>query len=198
MKESELIDRLKKAKIINDDQIKKAAELKKNIGGNARVADILVKLGYVKRSDLNNILTEESREYLPPVDISNHVIDLESMGKIPREFIEEHRCVVFESGKGKVLLVLANPEDFDAIEDVKFLTGKVVEAGFAPSEGLVDLIREYYEKPEEIRAAARVGGDALLHADPAKIARALALLLIRRGVISKDDLENELNRSGPK
>jgi type IV pilus assembly protein PilB len=198
MKESELIDRLKKAKVINDDQIKKAIELKKNIGGNARIADILVKLGYVKRSDLNNILTEESREYLPPVDIANHAIDLEAMGKIPKEFIEEHRCVVFESGKGKVLLALANPEDFDAIEDVKFLTGKVVEAGFAPAEGLDKLILEYYKKPEQERAAARVGGDVLLRADPARITRALALLLIRRGIISKTDLENELERQRPK
>ncbi|MHC4663232.1 MAG: GspE/PulE/PilB domain-containing protein [Planctomycetota bacterium] len=198
MKEQELLSRLKSLKLVTEEQIEKANKLKKNVGGSTRTVDILLKMGYIKRADVSAIISDESREILPPIEISGQTIDLEAMGKIPREFVEKHKCVVFEAGKGKILLALASPDDLNAIEDVQFFTGMLVEAGFAPGEKIEMLIKEYYEKPEDERLAARVGGDMLLNADPGQVARAIALLLIRHGVISKTELENELERMRPK
>jgi len=194
MKEQELLTQLKARKLVNDEQLAKAAELRKNMGGAARIVDILVKLGYVKKTDLNAILAEESRETLMPANVGNLDIDLEAMSKIPREFVEKHRCVAFEAGKGKILLALADAQDLHAAEDVQFFTGKLVEAASAPAQKLDEMIRKYYERPEEERAAARLAGDTFMQADPLHVARALAVLLIKRGVISKADLEHELER----
>ncbi|MFN0057114.1 MAG: hypothetical protein ACKVX7_01535 [Planctomycetota bacterium] len=186
--EAQFAKDLLKAGLVTEAQLRTATEYQASLGGSLRT--ILLKLGFVSEERLSAFIAR--REHLPTIDIETRPLDVELMARIPRETIERHRVLPFRLSESSVLLVMSEPMGFQAIEEIRFITGKKVEMALAPASQIQARITRYYA---ERRAAAPVE-----QPDTAKLlieqiadpnVAALARALLRKGVISADEWQLE-------
>ena len=130
--------------LLSDAQMKTALEYQQSLGG--KLAEIIRKLGFVDETRLNDFLAR--RERMRTIDVSNRVIDRELMSKIPRSVIEGHEVIPFRQSENTILLAMAEAMDYEAIEEIQFLTSCVIETALAPrSQILAAIARFYNENP---------------------------------------------------
>lgn len=182
---------LQKEGLITDVQLKQAVEFQRATGGDLK--DILVKLGAIRDHVLTDYIARQ--EHMHSVDPEAMEIDEELMSKIPKDVIEKHQILPLRSDTGTVLLALSDPNDFQAIDEIQFLTSRPVESALAPRASIRKVINLYYQRKakggEAPGAAAPAGADITraVQALPLEtLVRALALTLIDSGKIPADKL----------
>jgi len=133
---------LLKEGLINEEQLKRALDIQEETG--RKLGSILVGLGFITQSELMNFLSNQY--HVPFIDLRSILIDGEVVNLLPKDLVYRHQ--VFPVKKiGKVLtLAMSNPDDVDAIEEVKFATGCQVNPVIAPAEEIKSAIEEYYEE----------------------------------------------------
>lgn len=182
--------------LLNEAQLKHAFEFQKTTGGDLR--DILPKLGYVRETVLVQYIAKEQHMHF--VDPEAAEIEEDLMSKIPREVIEKHQIVPLK-GENRVLLAISDPDDFQAIDEVQFLTNRPVESALAARSSIRKVINQYYSKSEarkrgdEPGARPRVDGNRgegnqrrLLTLPGDVLIRALVMTLIEQGDIEAEKL----------
>ena len=148
MDDQRLAQLLLEKKLITPPQLRNAVNLQKQTGGSLR--QIVVKLNYVKPADLNALIAEV--EHVNVVqNILPEKIHKEAMKKIPKRVIEKYNIapLYHEEDEGTILLAMEDPKDFQAIEEVQFLTGMRVEPALASRSEIIKALNRYYNPPEE-------------------------------------------------
>jgi len=175
--------------LISEEQLHKSLEIQKDQGG--RVGSILVDLGYLEEETLLNFLSLYFD--IPQIDLRNLRIGDKALGALPLEKVWEHLALPIKlvenlQGEKLLMLAMADPTNFDAINDIQNITGRKVDPYIASYRSLTDSIRRHYEEEE-----TGLGID-LYDYDPEQIARAVAKLLIRKGIINVEDLLDILEK----
>jgi hypothetical protein len=135
--------------LISEAQLAKALDFQRATGGDLK--DILVKLGFVRDIVLTDYIARQ--QHMHAVDPEAMEVDDELMSKIPRDVIERHQILALKSGAGTVLLALSDPNDFQAIDEIQFLTSRPVESALAPRASIRKVINLYYQRLERSRAS---------------------------------------------
>lgn len=102
----------------------------------------LMRLGFAEEGDIVNALEQQLRMKSVSLDDSN--IDLEVARALPREFAEAHKCLAVKKETGHVLLAMANPLDFTAINEVEKAMGEPIEPRVALESSLTYAIARVY------------------------------------------------------
>lgn len=186
--------RLKDRGLLSEAQLKTALEYQASTGGPLR--DILAKLDFVKEEVLNRALADE--EHMELVDVSRESIDHRAMAKIPRAVVEKHLIVPIhhEQGEGTIVLAIADPTHFEAIEEVQFLTNCRVDTVLAPRQALKRAINQYYNlindegKPISVEDLLQM----LMGKTPEVISAAILMALVRKGFITLSEIRDEIER----
>lgn len=165
---------------ISGDQLQVALEAQTRFGG--RLGFNLVDLGYLSPADLARHLGAfHGVEAAEPTEVRGIRWDI--LNSIPRELLLKHRAIPVAMSKGRITVVMSDPSNVPAIDEMAFATGKAVMARVAPDfiikraletyfgASFVELVRPQQaiavaELVNQVRAAggARAGANAATRA----------------------------------
>lgn len=133
---------LLKEKIISPEQLKKAIEEQKIMGG--RLGSTMVNLGFIKEQELINFL---SKQYgVPAVNLREFEIDPKISRLVPFEVCDKYNLIPINRAGSTLIVAIADPSNIFAIDDVKFLTGYNVEVVVASEAAIKEAIEREFKR----------------------------------------------------
>jgi len=132
---------LVREKLITVEQLDEA--LRNQIAYSVRLGSALIEMGYVEEDVLARILSEKlgvplvSRADLS--DIPKGVID-----DFSRALVAKYHVMPFKLERNRLGLAMTDPNDFNAIEEIAFITGHVVQPFIAPDVRISHAQARYY------------------------------------------------------
>ena len=198
-------DMLVKAGLINESQLKMALETQKQIPPGSKLGAILVKLRYVQEEKLANVLGEQLN--LPVLGLKDLVVSPRVSSLIDLEVMEKKTLLPIRRTEDTLLLAAADPMDYTALDEVRFLTGLRTETAVASRSNIQKAIDYYFHgrpckelqgaeaarKEETGRAGGAAGG--AVKASPTVVLQALVEVLIAKKVVTREELMDFVNRS---
>jgi len=133
---------LLKEKIISPEQLRRAIEEQKIMGG--RLGSTMVNLGFIKEQELINFL---SKQYgVPAVNLREFEIDPKVARLVPFEICDKYNLIPINRAGSTLIVAIADPSNIFAIDDVKFLTGYNVEVVVASEAAIKEAIEREFKR----------------------------------------------------
>ncbi|MFH1856311.1 MAG: ATPase, T2SS/T4P/T4SS family [Candidatus Omnitrophota bacterium] len=157
MAKSELRKKLQEilieSRLIAQDALDSAVQTQRQRGGT--LSKILVEQGSVSEHQLMVVLGEQLG--LPPINLSKVKIDPQTIKLIPEHIARYYQVIAISKMGETITVVMADPLNIFALDDIKVLTGKNVRAILATPTEIMKAIETYYapeqEKMSEVIAA---------------------------------------------
>lgn len=123
-----------------------AVALQEQQESGTRVGYNLVKLGYVKETDLTKMLARQYR--MPAVDLSSFEVDPRIARLIPGEMATRHLVLPLKRDGRTLTVAMVDPSGASVLEDLKFITRCDIFPVIAGEYTLRNAIERYYESNE--------------------------------------------------
>jgi type IV pilus assembly protein PilB len=147
---SRLGDILVRNKLIDREQLRLALERQKRLAGG-RLGEHLIALGYLTEEVLTHQL---SRQFsIPIVDPSESEIPSELLSLVPPSLIRRHLILPLNLSGSTLTVSMADPTNYLALNEVKFLTGYDVRATVAPTKSIQKAIDRLLDKKDAVSDA---------------------------------------------
>jgi type II secretion system protein E len=120
-----------------------------------RVGEILVGLGHLTSAEVAVALAEQyglACRTLREADLDPRV-----MGSLPAELAFRHQVLPLAADEGALLVAMADPTNLSALDDLRFVTGRAVEAVVADADEIRRLVEEHYL--HQVMSSSAVAGD---------------------------------------
>ncbi len=138
LRDNGLIDEETRNKLDNELKRKNRSDIIKALSESGAVSD----------HDL--LITLSGELNIPPIDISRVVLDDDTMSLVPEKVARRHSVVPLSKIGKDMTLIVSDPTDVYAIDDVKTVTGCDVELTLATRKELQEVLRAFYEVEEEV------------------------------------------------
>jgi hypothetical protein len=143
-----LLDMLLEAGLITREQFEEALLNRVVYGG--KIGTSLIELGFVTEENLARFLSKKlAVPYVSPEQLL--AIPPEVISLIPQELALKYRVIPLSLEKRRLNLVMADPADLKAIDDIGFITGFFVKPLVAPEVRLVQALGKYYQLEIDLR-----------------------------------------------
>lgn len=126
--------------IITQEQLQDALTEQRNT--KRRLGDLLISQGYITEQQLIEVL--EFQLGIPHVSLFKYNIDPAITGIIPESVAKRHQVLPFMKEGGKLMVAMADPLDYFAIEDLRMTTGFRIEPAISTREELQRAIARHY------------------------------------------------------
>jgi type IV pilus assembly protein PilB len=137
-------DLLLREGLITQDQLDRALREVREHG--TRLGYNLIKLGFIKETDLTRMLGRQYR--IPAVDLARFQVDPRVAKLIPAELALKHQVIPLKR-EGRVLTIaLGDPTRMAVLEDIKFMTGYDIYPVVAGEYTLRALLEKHFESTE--------------------------------------------------
>ena len=133
-------------KFITPEQLENALKVQQRQGG--RLGEILLQQGLVKAPDLATILS--LRLNIPLIDLQRHKIQPEALSLIPEHVARKHTLIPLDVVGNSLVVVMADPQDIQTIEDIKAQVKMNVEVALGVSTDILGAIDLNYRSVAEI------------------------------------------------
>ncbi len=143
-------DVLKESGYVNDEQIGQALRYQKEHKG-MRLGGALIELGFI--SETNMLQALAIRLNMKHIDIANAKVHLDATALIPANLAEKYCILAINDENGVLTVVVNDPMNFFAIEDIKQLTGRQLNICLCESKPLQKAINYYYSEVAAQKAA---------------------------------------------
>lgn len=144
--------------LIRDEQLEEALAVQKNT--HERIGQILLGLGYINDNDLAKGLGRQLG--IPYVSLSGVLILDDAVAAIPASMVKRHRVLPLEIIGGKLIIAMADPADFYAMDDVRAVCDMEIEAVIAAEGEIKRVIQEVYGAKELVAKASKIIGGNLV------------------------------------
>lgn len=136
-----LLEMLLEAGRITPDQCDEALQNRVFFGG--RIGTNLIELGFLSEDDLARFL---SQKLLVPFVEPRRLLNLPTavIEIIPRELAIKYRVVPIGEENRRLSLVMADPFALTAIDEISFITGRVIRPLISPEVRVVQALGKYY------------------------------------------------------
>jgi type IV pilus assembly protein PilB len=129
------------AGVIKEQHLDKALKAQKEKGG--LIGEILVDLGFAKEEDIAQALTAQyGFPYLP---LSNYEISPEIINIIAVRVAKQYVLIPIDKIGNNLTIVMSNPLNIQAIEDVELISGCSVQTFVSTSSDIKRAIEKYYK-----------------------------------------------------
>jgi type IV pilus assembly protein PilB len=145
MAKKKLGEILVEEELITSEQLDNALTLQK--GKNKKLGKVLIELGYVNEMQVAETLTKQLS--LRMVDCSHYEPSKEVLDLVSREVAERKLVVPLELKGRNLLIAMANPLDWETIEDISFETSLKISVGISSENNILNAIEELYGTAEE-------------------------------------------------
>jgi hypothetical protein len=143
-----LLDMLLNAGLINRDQFEEALRNRVLYGG--KIGTSLVELGYISEEELARFLSDKLS--VPYVDHDRLLhIPPEVINLLPRELALKYGAIPLSLEKKRLSLVMSDPADLPAIDEISFITGYSIRPLITPEVRLVQALGIYYQTAVDSR-----------------------------------------------
>ncbi len=134
--------------IVTKKQLEEAVESQVIFGG--KIGTNLVELGYLSVNSLSVFLSIQYGVPLPPYsEIENIPQDVISL--IPKEIAKKYRVIPFKKEHRTLHLIMEEPDNIDAIDEITFLTGLKIKPYILPEILIRYLLERNYGIKRETR-----------------------------------------------
>lgn len=194
---------LLEAELISEDQLKTALEYQKKT--NTRLGDVIEKLGYVAGDVMINYVAQQ--QGLEIVKLDGLVLPEALIRRIPPSIIEKYTVLPIAKKDDILTVVLSDPTDYEAIEEIQLYTDLRVEVVLAPRRAIRKAIEETLHRESisktkeeliealEPRTSSR--GRTTKKSSTDKL-NALIGLLFAKNIITPDELSQEIKGASKK
>ncbi|MFZ3091030.1 MAG: type IV-A pilus assembly ATPase PilB [Nitrospirota bacterium] len=148
---NKLGDMLVNAKLINEEQLKKALSTQQKEGG--KLGSILVKLGYVTEDKLLNFLSHQFG--IPAVNLSTQEVDINLIKMLPAEVAQKYQVIPVARKGATLTIAMVDPSDVFAIDDIKFMTGYDVQPVLSTEGSIRSAINKYYDTTDALQTVLK-------------------------------------------
>ena len=90
---------------------------------------------------------------IPHIHLSQLTIDPELMHIVPKELAKRANIMPVRKNGNKLLIAMADPMDYFAIEEVRMATGYQIETSIAAKDDIFRTITKYYDLQESMDEA---------------------------------------------
>lgn len=125
---------------IDEDQLELA--IKKSRESFIRVGEALVVLGFATDEEIAKTLSEQLN--IPHEDCRDEKILKALTELIPEAIAEKYTLLPLKIDEGSITIVMADPTDYDAIQDIRFITGRKVIVNVATHTKIKECIKAHY------------------------------------------------------
>jgi len=194
---------LVKGQQITESQLKMAQETQKQVTGS-KLGTILVKLRYIDEDELASFMGKQLN--LPVLQLKDLVCSPQVSALIDLEVMEKKMVLPIRRTEDALLVAADDPLDYNAFDEIRFLTGLRTETAVATRTNIKKAIDYYFHaRPcEELKAAEaarrtatdeanKAAGKTGTTAGPTQVLQALVELLIAKGVVTRDELTGRLS-----
>ena len=122
--------------LISFEQLQQALDEQKN--SPKSLGEVLIDKGYVTEADLMDGLAKQYN--LPYVRLSSYEINPEVISKVPLDALKKYCVFPIDIDNNMLVVATANPEDFIAESDLKFLSGMYVKFVLASRSELLSYL----------------------------------------------------------
>jgi len=137
-------DLLLREGLVTQDQLNKALAEQRNNG--SRVGYALVKLGFVKETDLTRMLARQHK--MPAVDLTKFQVDPRIAKLIPGELALKHSVLPLKRDGRTLTVAMSDPASMSVLDDIKFITRLDIFPVIAGEFTLRNAIEKFYESGE--------------------------------------------------
>lgn len=116
-----------------------------------KLGDYLIRENIITEQQLIEVL--EFQFGIPHIKLNQFVIDPELIQVIPVELAKRANIIPIRREKNKLLIAMADPMDYFAIEEVRMATGCQIEVSIAAKDDIYRTITKYYDLRESMEAA---------------------------------------------
>jgi len=133
---------------ITQEQLDEALKGQVIFGG--RLGSNLIEMGYLEEGDIARLLSEKlGVPYVPPEQLMT--IPAGVIALIPREMAAKYKVVPLSLEKKRLVLVMEDPSDLAAIDEIAFRTGFNISPVITPEVRLLAAMEKYYQVAREVR-----------------------------------------------
>ncbi len=145
-----------KANLVTPDQVKRALDEQKAVGGS--IGTNLIKMGYI---DEDNLLTFLSKYYhVESVKLSKIHIDEKATRLVPPSTAKKHLLIPIKRVGPKLIVAMSDPSNIIVVDEIKFITGYNVQPVVAIDMDLVEAIKKHYGGGGQIAGVGETHLDA--------------------------------------
>ena len=109
------------------------------------LADVLVEMGALEPQRLARALAQEYR--LPfQAHIDENSLDPKLVSKIPINYAKKNRLLPLSSVDGTVTVAIADPANYEPLDDLRILFGAQIQPLIAPAEVIAEAINRAYDQ----------------------------------------------------
>ncbi|MEX0908266.1 MAG: ATPase, T2SS/T4P/T4SS family [Gemmatimonadaceae bacterium] len=105
--------------LITQEQLTRAIQEQQQNG--TRIGYNLIKLGFVKETDLTRLLARRYR--MPAVDLKDFEVDLKVAKLVPSELSIKHQLLALKREGRTLTVAVTDPSQLSVLDDLKFITG---------------------------------------------------------------------------
>ncbi|WP_216828808.1 GspE/PulE family protein [Alkalihalobacterium elongatum] len=145
-KRRRLGDLLVEAGVITEDQLMEALHEQKSTKN--RLGDQLVQMNFVDEQQIIEVL--EFQLGIPHINLYKQKIDPKIIGIINEELARRYQLLPVKRTGDRLLIAMADPLDYFAIDDIRLSTGFEIEPAIAKKEELRLAINRYYGMQKSI------------------------------------------------
>ncbi|TCK98381.1 type IV pilus assembly protein PilB [Natranaerovirga hydrolytica] len=135
--------------LITQNQLDEALSLQRK--EKLKLGEALTDLGFVTRQNINEIL--EFQLGIPYVNLKEYKIDLNAVRLINETLAKKHKVIPIDIKNQDLYVVMEDPTDIIAMEDIGLITGKNIIPMLSSVEKIVEAIDIYYGKEQAMAAA---------------------------------------------
>lgn len=145
MARKRLGDLLVDSGLISEEQLNSTLRRK---SADEKLGDALLREGYITEQQLIEVL--EFQLGIPHINIFQYPIDPDVIQLVPKELAKRHYAMPIRRDKNKLLVAMADPMDYFAIEELRMATGYHIEPAIATKDELFRTITKYYDLQESM------------------------------------------------
>lgn len=131
--------------MITDEQLNHTLA---NKSSDEKLGDALLREGYISEQQLIEVL--EFQLGIPHININQYPIDLEAVQLVPKDLAKQHLLMPIRKDKNKLLVAMADPLDYFALEELRMATGYHIEPAIAAKDEIYRAITKYYDLQESM------------------------------------------------
>jgi hypothetical protein len=136
-----LLQMLLDARLITPGQCDEALQNRVFFGG--RIGTNLIELDFVEEEDLARFLSRKlAVPYVDPRELLN--LTPEVIGLIPQDIALQYQVVPLRLDNLRLTVATADPAALTAIDEISFITGKIIKPMITPEVRLVQALGKYY------------------------------------------------------
>lgn len=145
-------DLLVEAGLLTQEQLSTALQEQRET--NMRLGEFLINRSYITEQQLIEVL--EFQLGIPHIQLYRQKIEPKVINLIPQRLAEQHQVLPVRTEGNKLIVAMADPLDYFAIDELRMITGLRIEPTIAARDELQRAIKRYYGLQESVEQISQI------------------------------------------